>query len=418
MSLDSFLRDELSFIDREILKGKTTFTFKHLSLCQLTLFAASEQVFFYESKDSDFSYLGLGKSKDFTETGAKMFLESHPQIFLVYQGQFEVQHLPMIYLPEWVFIKRNEEITLHVYHSQEFQSYSPSNLLFNPNVWESFIGPWISYEEMPERDEWEKMITEAQKLFDKKILEKIVLSRKKIFRYNEKIELPVMFLALHEGSKGSSHFTIFHQLNDSEAFISLTPERLFTLKEKTFESISLAGSAPRGTNLSEDQVSIENLLNNERLKREHDLVTEDIKSKLQNLIQNLTISPLETMKLPYIFHRQASLKGELGDGVGPFDLIEALHPTAAVGGLPCKLSQVHIKRIEENDRGFYAAPVGIISKNFSEIAVGIRSGHINDHTLTVYGGAGIVAGSEADEEWMETGIKMQPFIKVINSGVI
>ncbi len=419
MNLDSFLREELKVIDQEVLKGKNQFTFTSFlfSLNELMLFAATENVFYYESKDHNFSYLGLGISKELTEIGAKLFLKSHPD-YLVYQGTFEQNSFPKIYLPEWVFVKKDDILTLSLFHSQEFQTYSPSNLIFNPNVWESFVGPWVSYEEKPESDEWEKMISTSHRLFLKNELEKIVLSRKKIFRYNEKIELPVMFNALYQANKNSSHFTIFHQFNDQTAFISLTPERLFTLKHNQLETISLAGSAPRGPTPSDDEVNEQILINNERLIREHDLVTFDIKDKLKNLTENFVISPLVTMKLPYIFHRQAKIDAQTLVGVSPFDLIEALHPTAAVGGIPPVQAKLKIKEIEGENRHYYAAPVGLLSKDFSEIAVGIRSGLIEDQMLTIFGGAGIVKGSDAEEEWKETGLKMQPFLKVINQGVI
>ncbi len=417
MNLDSFLREELKVIDQEVLRGKTTFTFSNFSLNELTLFSATENVFFFESKDQRFSYLGLGKSCEFNLNGAKLYLESHPH-HLVYQGYFEEAKLPMIYLPEWVFVKVDDTITLQIFHSQEFQSFSPSNLLFNPNVWESFLGPWVSYEESPDSDEWEKMINEAQRLFNKKELEKIVLSRKKIFNYGEKIELPVMFNSLYMANKTSSHFSIYHQINDQTAFVSLSPERLFTLKNNLLETVSLAGSAPRGTNEEEDELNEINLVNNERLIREHEIVTRDIEVKLKDLAFDLKVSPLVTMKLPYIFHRQANIKAVIHPGVTPLDLIGALHPTAAVGGLPSLKAKEKIREIEIGPREYYAAPVGVLSKSFSEIAVGIRSGLIDDQTLTVFGGAGIVSGCDASEEWRETGYKMQPFTKVINRGVI
>jgi menaquinone-specific isochorismate synthase len=99
-------------------------------------------------------------------------------------------------------------------------------------------------------------------------------------------------------------------------------------------------------------------------------------------------------------------------------LIEKLHPTAAVGGIPHQLAMQKILEIEKEERFLYAAPIGIISKEFSEIVVGIRSGFIKDKNLTIFGGAGIVKGSDAEEEWNETGIKMQPFTKVLNKSVI
>lgn len=417
MNLDSFLREELKVIDQAVLAGKTQFSFTDFALNEMLLFSASENVFFYESKDCNFSYLGLGVSKVFTPSEATDYLKSHDHT-LVYQGTFEEDTLPKCYLPEWCFIKKETKITLQLFKSQEFNSLSPSNLLFNPHVWESFVGQWVSYEEKPESDEWELMIKEAHRLFYKKELEKIVLSRKKIFTYDEKIELPVMFNSLYHANKKSSHFSVYHQFNDHTAFISLTPERLFTLKGRELETISLAGSAPRGETLKEEQDFEEILLSNDRLALEHNLVTHDIKEKLQDITTSLEISPLVTMKLPYIMHRQAVIKGIIKEDITPFDLITALHPTAAVGGIPSLKAKFKIKEIEKDNRGYYAAPVGVISKDFSEIVVGIRSGYIDDQTLSVFGGAGIVPGSSADEEWKETGIKMQPFVKVINQGVL
>lgn len=418
MSLDSFLREELKVIDQAVLAGKTQFSFKDFALNEMLLFSASENVFFYESKDHNFSYLGLGISRDFSPKEALDYIKSHDHT-LVYQGTFEAETPPMCYLPEWCFIKKDNIITLQLFKSQEFNSLSPSNLLFNPHVWESFVGQWVSYEEKPESDEWELMIKEAHRLFNKKELEKIVLSRKKIFTYDEKIELPVMFNSLYHANKKSSHFSVYHQFNDHSAFISLTPERLFTLlKGKELETISLAGSAPRGETPNEEQDFEETLISNERLALEHNLVTQDIKEKLQGITSSLEISPLVTMKLPYIMHRQAVIKGQIKDDITPFDLITTLHPTAAVGGIPSFNAKNRIKEIEKDNRGYYAAPVGVISKDFSEIVVGIRSGFIDDQTLSVFGGAGIVPGSTADEEWKETGIKMQPFVKVINQGVL
>ena len=125
-----------------------------------------------------------------------------------------------------------------------------------------------------------------------------------------------------------------------------------------------------------------------------------------------------TMKLPYIQHRQAKVTGTLKETTTVLELIDLLHPTPAVGGIPHLKAKNKILEIEKEKRSYYAGPVGILSKDFSEIVVGIRSAYIQGQKLIVYGGAGIVAGSDAEEEWSETGIKMQPFIKVINKSAL
>lgn len=418
MTVQSFLTEELPKIDSGVGQKKSVFTFSAFDLTELIHFAATEEVFFFESKEEDFSFLGLGKSCELTSTEVSGYLTAHPESFLVFQGLFEKNKPSLTYLPEWSFIKKGNVITLTINPSLEFGAFSPVHLIFNLNNWESFVGPWISYEEKPESDEWKDMIHEAIKLFEKKVLDKIVLSRKKIFTYEMPIEMPVMFRELYLANKNSSHFSLYHQFNFNQAFISFTPERLFTLKNRSLETISLAGSGLRGSDEVSDKKYEEELIHSDKLIREHNIVTSAIRDKLTPLVSELTISDLFTMKLPYIQHRQAVIKGVLKENTEALDLISHLHPTPAVGGLPHTLAQEKILEIEKEERDYYAAPVGVLSRDFSEIAVGIRSAFINGETITVFGGAGIVSGSEAESEWIETGTKMQPFIKVINKSAI
>ena len=418
MLASSFVEEELKKIDWEVSQKKTVFTFDDFSLVELLPFVATEQVFFFESKEEDFSFLGLGKSQIFSYDEISNFIVSNPTDVLAYQDSFEQDSHTLCYLPEWCFVRKNGNVTLRVYHSSEYQSYSPSNIIFNLTVWESFVGQWISYEEKPESDEWKTMIDQCLRLLNKKELEKIVLSRKKIFTYDSPIEMLVMFREFYLANKNSSHFSIYHQFNYEDSFISLTPERLFTLKGNKLETISLAGSIARGENDQEDQELEETLIQSDKLILEHGLVTKTIVEKLALVSSEIETSPLFTMKLPYIQHRQAVIKSVLNKKTSIIDLINLLHPTPAVGGIPIDLARIKILEIEKENRRHYAAPVGVISHDFSEIVVGIRASNINGPTLTVYGGAGIVLGSEAQEEWKETGAKMQPFIKVINKSAV
>lgn len=414
----SFLQEELKKIDSLVSQNQTLFTFDDFSLVELLTFAATEEVFFFESKDEQFSFLGLGKSRDISVEELPVFLQNNSDDVLVYHAVFEQDQVPLMYLPEWCFIKKDGKITLQIHKSQEYQSYSPSNIIFNTNLWESFVEPWVSYEENPESDEWASMIHETTRLFNRKELEKIVLSRRKIFTYDAPIEIMVMFRELYLANRVSSHFSIFHQTTYHQAFISFTPERLFTLKGNKLETISLAGSTQRGKDEESDKKLEDELIHSDKLIREHHIVTRTIKEKLTPVTSELHVSELFTMKLPYIQHRQASITGVVNDKISALDLIEVLHPTPAVGGLPLEKAKNKILEIEKNKRGFYAAPVGILSQHFSEIAVGIRCAIIHGPQMTVYGGAGIIEGSNAEEEWAETGTKMQPFIKVINKSVI
>jgi menaquinone-specific isochorismate synthase len=219
---------------------------------------------------------------------------------------------------------------------------------------------------------------------------------------------------MEKNNNAESSYAIFQQLTFDKAFISLTPEKLFSKQDNQFHSISLAASAPRGVTHQED-LEFESLLNNnDKLIREHSLVTAEIVKKLKPFTNSIDLSPLVTMKLPYIQHRSVPIKAELKVGIQFIDLVDLLHPTPAVGGLPWDKAQIKISELEPYTRKSYAAPIGIVNFSFSELAVGIRCALIEGTTLTIFGGAGIVQGSNAEEEWIETGLKMNPFLKVIN----
>jgi menaquinone-specific isochorismate synthase len=96
------------------------------------------------------------------------------------------------------------------------------------------------------------------------------------------------------------------------------------------------------------------------------------------------------------------------------DLIAALHPTPAVGGLPRGAALRWIAKHEPFDRGIYAAPVGWIGLDGAEFCVALRSGLVRGNELALYNGAGIVRGSDPGEEWQEIETKMQNFLSVLD----
>jgi len=89
-------------------------------------------------------------------------------------------------------------------------------------------------------------------------------------------------------------------------------------------------------------------------------------------------------------------------------IVQALHPTPAVGGVPGAAALKFIRAAEGFERGWYAAPLGWVNAaGDGDFAVAIRSGLFDENGATLFGGAGIVADSEPQKEWDETGLKMR-----------
>jgi menaquinone-specific isochorismate synthase len=95
--------------------------------------------------------------------------------------------------------------------------------------------------------------------------------------------------------------------------------------------------------------------------------------------------------------------------VSSLQLAEALHPSAAVGGTPTPVATALIARIEGMDRGRYAGPVGWMdSSGDGEWGIALRSASVEDRTVRLFAGCGIVADSDPEAELAESQAKFVP----------
>ena len=99
------------------------------------------------------------------------------------------------------------------------------------------------------------------------------------------------------------------------------------------------------------------------------------------------------------------------------ELVEALHPTPAVGGSPRPDALAAIAELEPFDRGCYAGPVGWAdAEGDGEWAIALRCAVLDRERATLFAGAGIVASSEPDAEVDETARKFRAFLDALRWG--
>jgi menaquinone-specific isochorismate synthase len=118
------------------------------------------------------------------------------------------------------------------------------------------------------------------------------------------------------------------------------------------------------------------------------------------------------LKLSHVQHLVSEFRADLHSGVRNEQILEALHPTPAVGGYPKKPAVERISQLEPFDRGWYAAPVGWVSQDEAEFAVAIRSALVQKEQLHIFAGSGIVNGSDPKKEWDENRNKAQNFLQL------
>jgi menaquinone-specific isochorismate synthase len=260
----------------------------------------------------------------------------------------------------------------------------------------------------PNRIDWERNIDAALAKFTQLDLDKIVLARRSILTFTHNIQPQSLLQFLQPNNPHSYHFCF--QINHTTAFIGTSPERLYYRQDRFLQTEAIAGTRHRGKSAQLDLELSEDLRNSPKDCHEHQLVVNNLQAILTELCDAVTIDrELTILKLNKVQHLYTQCHGTLKADLTDADILPKLHPTPAVGGFPRPQALNLIQELEPFPRGWYAAPVGWVGADDAEFAVAIRSGLIDRNRLLLFAGAGIVRGSQPEEEWAEIENKIRHF---------
>ncbi len=270
----------------------------------------------------------------------------------------------------------------------------------------------IDRTDRPERDGWAEMVRWALDAIDERRLEKVVLARQVELGLARPVDPMRVLHHVKAATPGCFHFAF--RPDTGHTFMGASPERLFRWTGDQVVSEAIAGTRGRGDTPEADAALREELLTSEKERREHRFVQEAIEAVLEALCTSIESpdTPSELV-LARGRHLHARITGALRADVTVAELLDALHPTPAVGGVPHEAALSAIRDQEPFDRGWYAGPVGWIGPEAAEFAVAIRSGLVQSDRLALFSGAGIVAGSVPDREWEEIEQKIGDFAAVL-----
>jgi len=236
-------------------------------------------------------------------------------------------------------------------------------------------------------------------------VDKVVLARDSIREMSSPIHAGVV---LDQLAQAAADCYLFAYGIGGAAFLSATPERLFRLEGNRIETESLAGTRPRGAGAEEDERLARELLDSDKDKAEQKIVTRFIVEKLTSLCTSLKEdSEPRVRRLAHVQHLCTRVEGRLKADTSLDDVVDALHPTPAVCGMPREAARKMIAELEPMSRGLYAGAVGWLEAERAEFAVAIRSALIRERFIHIFAGAGIMQQSDPRAEWMETALKMK-----------
>ncbi|MCA1011044.1 isochorismate synthase MenF [Halobacillus halophilus] len=259
---------------------------------------------------------------------------------------------------------------------------------------------------------WKKSIEQATEDIKKGLLDKVVLARELRITFDDPVQLAAVIKALAETQPNSY---IFAFESEGEYFVGATPERLAKLDKQQLVSTCLAGTIRRGKTKEEDVQLGEDLLYDPKNRQEHQFVVEMIRQAVEACCYNVQIPEAPVLyPLKNLQHLYTPVTAVLEKGYTLLDVIEKLHPTPALGGMPQKKSVDYIRTNEKLNRGWYAGPIGWFDMhNNGEFAVAIRSALIKSDKASLFAGCGVVEDSDPDAEYEETHVKLKPMLSVL-----
>jgi len=270
-----------------------------------------------------------------------------------------------------------------------------------------------SRQDYPNKESWYDVFNKAMEQLKQACFDKIVLARKSTFEFNKPIDPMALIKHLKDITPHCYHFCF--QVGRYDGFLGATPERLYKRDDLIIETEAVAGTILRGKSNAQDLKNEQMLLNSTKDSYEHQFVVDEIKKDLSHLCHSVDVDKkarLLTLKDGH--HLITKMRGELHEDISDSQIIQSLHPTPAVAGSPVKQTMDAIQSTEPFHRGWYAGPVGYVGADCSEFAVAIRSSLVNEQKLSLFAGAGIVKGSDMDNEWDEIEQKISSFINVFN----
>ena len=258
---------------------------------------------------------------------------------------------------------------------------------------------------------WRQAVRNAVERIDAGTLQKVVLAQALEVDLGDDLAVSDLLDRLSAKYPDCTRFLVEPDSEPAAAFVGATPERLVSLRGRTVETGALAGTTGRGETPAEDEWLAEELLSDDKNVHEHELVAETISEQLAPFAASVSVGERTVKRLATVQHLHTPITAELADDTHVLDVVEALHPTPAVGGLPPDRALETIRETEPFDRGWYAAPVGWIdAAGNGTFAVGLRSAVATRRQATLFAGVGVVGDSDPDAEWDEVELKFRPIL--------
>ena len=214
-----------------------------------------------------------------------------------------------------------------------------------------------------------------------------------------------------------SPFMFYFNFKDFQ-IIGASPEILVRLRDNEVTIRPIAGTRPRGKNISEDNFYKKDLLSDKKEISEHLMLLDLGRNDIGKISKINTVKVTEQFKIEkysHVMHIVSNVIGEFDKKKSKYDTLMAGFPAGTVSGAPKIRAMEIIDELEKNKRKIYAGGIGYFSANGDfDTCIALRTALAKNGKYYVQAGAGIVADSIPEKEFQETVNKSKALIKALD----
>lgn len=265
----------------------------------------------------------------------------------------------------------------------------------------------LDYEVQPAKTDFENLVQRCVTAIKQGAFDKVVPSRKEVVPLDGQ-EIPALFTKLLAAYAEAFCYVIYHP--QVGFWMGATPETLVELEGQTVRTMALAGTQ---VNHNQEEVSW-----GEKEKEEQQYVTDFIVDQLMPWSDHIQVSPPFTKRAAKVMHICTTIEAEFRI-VDLKTIVEALHPTPAVCGMPKSIARDFLLQEEGYSRKYYAGYLGELNiedtfgVSSSRLFVNLRCMEIEASQVNLYIGCGVTEDSDPTSEFIETVNKSTTMKKIL-----
>ncbi|MBQ1332569.1 MAG: chorismate-binding protein [Lachnospiraceae bacterium] len=198
---------------------------------------------------------------------------------------------------------------------------------------------------------------------------------------------------------------MFYFNSDDVEIAGASPETLVKLEDGVLNTFPLAGTRPRGKTEKEDRELERELLADEKERAEHNMLVDLGRNDIGRIAKLGTVKVDKYMvieRFSHVMHIGSTVSGEIREDRDAVDAVDAILPAGTLSGAPKLRACEIIQELEGVKRGIYGGAIGYLDFTGNlDTCISIRLAYKKNGRVCVQSGAGIVADSVPEKEFIE-----------------